>query len=303
MQKSNSYIGHILALLVMIIYGFNTNFMKSLIPIHIGAFGLVFARCIISTFTFWFISLFVKEKADNHPPLADKIKIMIAGALGIGINSLLYVKGLELSGPIDATVIRTLQPIMIIAITVMFFHAKVNHNKIIGIILGLIGTIYISVTPYNKSVDDSFYGNILIFMAAISVAIYLVVIKPYVAKYKSITIMKWLLLPSIFITMPFGFTELLTAPIFHEPFAIGAWSKLGFTLFFASIVAYLLSILALKYISVFVQSTYIYILPIATTLVAIVMKIQYPNWHDPIALGFILAGFIFINKKIKVKKP
>lgn len=106
-QKPEAYKGHLMALATILIYSFNTNFMKIVMPEWIGAHGLVLIRCIASTVGFWFISLFLHATRQNHPSGKEIGIIMLGGALGMGANLLLYINGLALTGPVDAFVIRT----------------------------------------------------------------------------------------------------------------------------------------------------------------------------------------------------
>lgn len=300
MGKSKEYIGHILAIIAILIFSFNTNFMKSIMPEQIGAFGLVLARCLVSTVGFWIVGLFSHEAKGESPSRRDVWMIMLAGVMAISGNLLFYLKGLELTGPIDATVLRTLQPIMVIGIAAIFFHEKISRYKIIGICLGIIGTVYVSIAPHHHGVEDSFVGDVLIFIATAFTAIYLVMIRPYTVKYNTVTIMKWMSLSSLIVCIPFGYHSLITAPVFHaETFSWIVWGKIAYSVIVGSMVALFISVLSLRYISAFVKSTYIYLLPITGTLVAIMLKLQYPNWHDPIAFVIILAGFILVNKKPK----
>lgn len=297
MEKSKAYLGHILAFTAILIFSFNTNFMKSLMPTHIGAFGLVLARCIVSVIGFWVIGLFSHESKENAPTRKEIWIIMLAGVMAIGGNLIFYLKGLELTGPIDATVIRTLQPIIVIAIGASLFHKKVSIYKIIGICLGIAGTIYVSLSPHQHGVQDSFLGDMYIIIATIFAAIYLIVIKPYATRFKTVTIMKWMSLSSLIVTLPIGYKSLIEAPMFHTPISWVVWGEFAYSMIFASMVASFLSVLSLRYISAFVKSTYIYILPVTGTLVAILLGIQYPTWHDPIAFVIILIGFVLVNKK------
>lgn len=72
-------------------------------------------------------------------------------------------------------------------------------------------------------------------------------------------------------------------------------------LVFATMIAYFLNLKALQYISPFVESVYIYLLPVTGAIVSISLGLQKFSWHDPIALILIIAGFLLINKKKKAK--
>ena len=299
-QKPKEIIGHLMVLSTIVIYSFNTNFMKILMPEWIGPHGLVLIRCTVMAFGFWIISLFIPaNKQQAKPKRKDILMMMLGGLLGIGGNLLLYINGLNITGPVDAFVIRTVQPIIVIALAVLILHADFNRYKAIGIILGLAGTLYVSITPHTGVVKDSFTGDVLIFVASVFNALYLILIKPYTQKFNSIIVMRWMSLAAFILVLPFGLHQALKAPLFTSEAPVHIWLELGFVLILATMIAYFLNLKALLYISPFVESVYIYLLPITGAIVSISLGLQKFSWHDPIALVLIIAGFALINKKKK----
>ncbi|MBC5621172.1 MULTISPECIES: DMT family transporter [Butyricimonas] len=297
--KPKEIIGHLMVLSTIIIYSFNTNFMKILMPSWIGPHGLVLLRCTMMAAGFWLISLFLPTKGQAKPTKKDILMMMLGGVLGIGGNLLLYINGLNMTGPVDAFVIRTTQPIIVIGLAVLLLHASFNWYKAIGIILGLAGTVYVSITPHAGAVKDSVTGDVLIFVSSVFNALYLILIKPYTQKFNSVIVMRWMSLAAMIITFPFGIHQVLNAPIFTSVAPTHIWLELGFTLVFSTMLAYFLSLKALVYITPFVESAYIYLLPITGAIVSIAIGLQKFSWHDPIALVLIVIGFILINKKTK----
>lgn len=300
MTKSKAYIGHIMILATTIIYSFNTNFMKVVMPEWIRPDGLVLLRCMVSTLGFWIIGLFIRPKAmASRPGRKDILMMMLGGVLGLGGNLLLYINGLALTGPIDAFVIRTTQPIIVIALAVIFLHAVFNRYKAIGIVLGIAGALYASLMPHEGAVHDSFGGDVLVFSSSVSYSFFLVVIKPYTQKFDSVTVMKWMSLAAFIITLPFGVRQLVEAPVFSGEMPLHIWLEIGYTVVFATIVGYFFSVKALNYITPLVESAYKYLLPVTGAAVSVLMGLQKFSWHDPIALALIVAGFILINKNKK----
>lgn len=298
MPKSKAYIGHLLILATTFIYSFNTNFMKVIVPEWIQANGLVLFRCSVSTLAFWLISSFIRPPKNNPKPTRkDILMMLLGGILGMGGNLLLYINGLALTGPIDAFVIRTIQPIIVIALAIIFLHASFTKYKALGIILGLGGALYASLMPHTGIVKDSFGGDILVFLSSVSYSFFLILIKPYTEKFDPVTVMKWMSLAAMLLALPFGMKQLIHAPLFsgHPPTRI--WLELGYILVFATLVGYFLSVYALNYITPFIESAYKYLLPVTGAAVSILMGIQKFSWHDPIALVLIVVGFILINKK------
>lgn len=296
-MKSRELIGNLMVLATILIYSFNTNFMKVLMPEWIGPQGLVLARCLMCAIGFWIIGLFLPHTPGNNPGRRDIGMMMLGGVLGIGANLLLYISGLNITGPVDSFVIRTLQPIMVLLLAVLILHVKFTKYKMIGIILGLGGALYVSIMPHNGPVKDSFLGDIMIFASTVSKSLFLVLIKPYTQKYNAFVVMKWMGVAALIVTFPFGIRQLLQAPLFSTTTPLHIWMEFGFILIVTTMGAYYLSVKALNYITPFVESAYIYLLPITGAIVTILMGLQKFSWHDPIALALIVFGFIFINKK------
>ena len=302
-------IGNLLVLTTTIIYSFNTNFMKSIIPEWISPFGLVLARTTASTIGFFIIAFFMQVKKENRPQGKAIGTIMLGGLLGIGANLLFYIKGISLTLPIDAFVVRTAQPIIVILLAVIFLGERFTKNKFIGIILGMAGTVYIVLAP-NVGIhsSDPMVGDIFIFIASVCSALFLILIKPYTVKYNLFWTMAWMSLAAFILTLPFGFKELTEAPLFHQAVPAMVWFKLSYILFISTMAGYALSVKALNYISPFIESLYIYLLPITGAIVAILMGLQKFSWHDPIALVLIILGFIKVkmdssSQKVHPKIP
>ena len=299
-QKPKEIIGHLMVLSTIIIYSFNTNFMKILMPEWIAPHGLALIRCTVMVLGFWIISLFIPaSKQQAKPKRKDILMMMLGGLLGIGGNLLLYLNGLNITGPVDAFVIRTVQPIVVIALAVLILHVDFNRYKAIGIVLGLAGTLYVSITPHAGTMKDSFTGDILVFVSSIFNGLYLILIKPYTQKFNSIIVMRWMSLAAFILVLPFVLYQTFKAPLFTSEAPVHIWLELGFMLVFATIIAYFLNLKALQYITPFVESVYIYLLPITGAIVSISLGLQKFSWHDPIALVLIIAGFALINKKKK----
>lgn len=298
MRKSKDYIGHILTLATIIIYSFNTNAMKIIVPNDISANALVLLRTITMAVCFCLASLFFRDKG-RKPTSREKLDMMFLGLYGFGLQLMFYVNGLELTGTIDTMVIRTFEPIMMIGIAAIFFKRKIRRNEVIGMILGVGGTIYISITPHTKGVDDSLLGNIYVVLSSLLAGAYLIFVKPYAEKFSSITLMKWVSIGAFIVVIPFGSFGLVNAPILYRKFDWLDWGSIAYVTLITSFIGGWLAVLSLRYMSALVKGAYFYLLPITGTLVTMMFKLQYPTWHDPIAFAMILAGFIVVNIKKK----
>lgn len=164
--------------------------------------------------------------------------MLLGGILGLGGYLLLYITGLALTGPVDAFVIRTSQPIIVLALAVVFLGAHFTRYKAIGILLGIAGTLYVSLMPHSGNVKDSFTGDALVLAATICNSFFLILIKPYTQKFNAFTVMKWMSLSAFIVALPFGYRQLAHAHIFSGEASGLIWFELCFVLVITTMVAY-----------------------------------------------------------------
>ncbi len=294
MSGNRAYIGHICTLLTVLIYSYNVNIVKLLMPKYIDSFGLVLMRGIVTFISFWVVSLIFPDKGFKISR-SDMKKIIFLGLIGYSAQLLLYYKGISMTGPIDSVVLRSLVPIMVILILVLFFKKKAHFREVIGVILGIIGVIYITVTPHTAGATDSLIGDLLILASTALVAVYNIKVVDLVEKIPTFTLMKWLSFYGLLLSFPIGAKDLFNAPFIGMSVESEIIWHLIVSCFLVGVVTNYLVIVALKYISAFVRSAYFYFLPITGTIVAIMLNIQRPTIHDAIAFIIIVAGFVLIN--------
>jgi drug/metabolite transporter (DMT)-like permease len=140
--------------------------------------------------------------------------------------------------------------------------------KASGIALGLAGALLILLAGKEVSFSsDTFVGDLLILINATFYGVYLVIVKPLLARYHPITVMKWVFLFGLFMVIPFGQGELRQVDWAAMPPRIIAAT--AFVVFGLSFFAYLFNSIALRMVSPSVVSIYIYLQPVLATFFAI----------------------------------
>ena len=272
--------------MVQLLYGLNYTIAKVVMnENYIKPFGFVLLRVIGATILFWIISFFLpKQKIDKK----DYIKFFIAALFGVVINMLLFFKGLEYTSPIHASSIMITVPIIILILSAIILKEKVTKLKIVGVILGLIGALILTI--YGKSAragDNVPLGNLFIFLNAISYAIYVILVKKLTAKYHPFTFIKWMFLLSLIILIPFGYSE-LNAVQWQTFTPYISWSVL-FVIIGATFGTYLLNPLALNKLKASTVGIFIYLQPVIAGLFALFMGVDF---IDTIKIGAMLIIFL-----------
>ena len=199
MNKRN--LGLLAALGATLIYGFNHTIAKNVMPTFIEPFAFILLRVLGAAILFWILSAFFKnEKIDKK----DWPRIILCSFLGMVINMLAFFKGLELSTPINSSVLITVIPIMVFIFSAIIIKEKISLMKVIGISSGFIGALililYSPLSGFNA--PNIPIGNLLFVLNSSSFALYLIFVKPLVEKYNIITLFRWLFLFGFLMNFP-----------------------------------------------------------------------------------------------------
>ena len=252
----NTTKAHLALLGANVIYGANYVIAKGIMPDKISPNAVVFIRLACCTFLFWLIKfLFVKEQIKSR----DLLRLALCGLLGAAANQLLFFHGINLTSPIDASIIMTITPVIVLIFSLFILKEPITKPKILGISIGGIGAILL-ILYGNKAIGtSSFLGNLFVFLNACSYGLYLVVAKTLMKKYHTITVISWVFLFGFIYVFPFGINDVLTTNF--EAFTLNTYLVLGYIVLFTTFFAYLFNVYALNYLSPSVNSSYVYLQP------------------------------------------
>lgn len=282
------------------IYGINHTIAKGLMPDVIGPYGFILLRVSGAALLFWIISLFYpSEKIDRR----DWGRFAACAAFGMVINMNVFFKGLELSTPINSSVVITLSPVLLLILSALILKERITWLKGLGIAIGLCGALLLILfgATTQPNAPNIPLGNLLFIVNAASYAFYLIFVKKLVAKYSSITLMKFLFLIAFFINLPIGWSQ----------FSEVAWAGLGFTeiwkLIFVvvgtTVLTYLFNIYALKQLSPSVIGVFMYLQPLLATVFAISMGADTLTSIRIMAAILIFTGVFLSTRKKKLVSP
>jgi drug/metabolite transporter (DMT)-like permease len=286
---------HIALTLVAIFYGLNYLIAKDVMPNYIGAFGFIVVRIIGASILFWALGFFIKEKVAKE----DFPRLVLSALFGVGINMMMFFKGLSYTTPINASIIMVSNPIIVLVIASIILKEKITKRKLVGIVIGAVGAI--SLIAYGKEVslsgENVKLGNLMILINAASYALYLVIVKPLMQKYHPITISKWVFFFGFFIVIPFGYTEFIE--ISWKTMPLEMLLRVAYVIMFTSFFAYLLNIYALKTINASTVSFYIYLQPLIATGASIYLGKETLMLHEILSAATIFFGVYLVNTKSK----
>jgi len=291
---SNKFFAIMAALIATSIFGINHTITKNLMPFYITPTALLFSRVFGASILFWGISLFTKHESIDKK---DMFRFIFCAFFGMSINMISSIKGLELSTPINSSIITTTAPIIVFIISVVLIKEKIVKSKIVGVVLGFCGALSIVLfnTKNGVNAENIKLGNLLLVLNATCYAIFLVSVRKLAKKYNVITIMKWLFLIGLLINSPFTFRDFIQTNWYQ--YDISAIVQISFVIVGATFLVYLLNVYALKTLKASTVGMFIYLQPIIAIVYATFSKSDTLGLLDVISMSLVFIGVYLVSLK------
>ena len=284
---------HISLLAANIIFGINYTVAKSVMPDQIKPFALVSLRSLVTTLLFWMASLFIPKEPVNRK---DLLFLFGCSFFGVVINQTLFLVGLDLTSPINSSIILSTNPIFAFVFAAVILKEQISLMKGSGLAIGLAGVLLLILQNGTPDMGSStFIGDIFTLVNTISWAFYTVIIKRMLEKYHPITVMKWTFFFGMFTTIPVGYTQWSTMD--WSSVTLMAWFAIGFVVVFATFLGYLLITFGLRRLSPTIVSIYIYMQPVIAAYLATLIGQDHINIVMVISALLIFTGVFFVSRQ------
>lgn len=281
----------------MIIYAAGFSIIKEVTPGYVSPAGFVAIRVIGATPLLWLTGLFIREKVS----FTDLKKIMVLSLFGVSINQSLFIKGMSLTSPISGAIIMITSPLIVLIIGNLILKEKITWQRISGILIGLGGAALLILTStLASSKQDNALGDLFIFINALSWGTFLVLVKPLMAKYHTVTVLKWVFLFGCFILIPLGWGGM--TDVVWSSLTDRTWFDILFVVVAVTFIAYLMNIYSLKILSPTVVSAYIYLQPVFAAAIALYLGKDELSWQKIVSALLIFAGVILASQTTVKKK-
>lgn len=293
---------HLALLLVNLIYGVNYMVAKGLMPDLIQPSGFILLRVAGASVLFWILLL--TRKLEPVAP-KDFLLLIICSFFGVAGNQLLFFNGLNLTSPINASIIMTSNPILVLILAALFLGERISGIRIAGIASGAVGAVWLIFSSADGSVvSGNWLGDLMILINAAAYAVFLVMVKPLMKKYNAVTVTAWVFLFGIFFVLPFGWSEF--RDINWHLFSAGDFISVAFVVIGTTFLAYLLSIYAIRIVSANVVSSYTYFQPVTAAVSA--SAFVWLGWSEidftgGISVSKILSSLLIFVGVYLVSKP
>ena len=261
-------------------------------PLSLGFYRWVIAFIILTPFCF--------SKAFKELPLLKKQPGLIFLIILTGptlFNTLVYL-GLTATTVINALLIISTTPMLIILFNKLLYRIDTNQYQMIGIIISLLGVSYvIAKGNYQNIFQSNFYfGDLFILLAVISWALYSIFLKKNKTGVSGFS----------FLYISFGLTVILLFPVFlFDIFIQGNYLKvsqqsllaIGYTGIFPSIFSYICWNTGVALIGPNKSGPYLHLMPIFGGILAFFVFQETLQIYHYAGIVSVIVGIIISNKK------
>lgn len=230
-------------------------------------------------------------------PRRDLGWLILCSILGVGMNQLLFVKGLSLTTAIDAVLITATIPAFTLVVSILLGYDRISWRRSLGIILAAGGVIYL-VDPLRADFSaHTTIGNLLIVTNSLGYAFYMVLSKDLFKRYGALNVITWVFLISSIIVVPIGIFGLNGDHLNNVPAAV--WLRIAYIIVAPTAGAYYLNAWALTRVSPSTVATYIYLQPLIAFGLAPLFLGERLNSRTVIACLLIFAGVAIVTRRAR----
>ena len=293
-RKDEKRKAHIAVICSNFFFACNYNLVKTISPSLIGPFALNVLRIGLSLSLFWGIWTAGNTKAGFQKK--DWLRFILCSLCGVVVNQLLFIKGLTLTSATHASLLVLVTPIVVTCFAFWFLKERFTILKGIGLLLGASGAAFLVFQrDTGLAASDYLLGDILVIINAFVYSLYFIVVKPLMARYTALHVMRWMFTFGFFFMLPFGWRQLgeISADIWKWQHI----AALSFICVIGTFLAYYFNIYGIRHLGASVTGSYIYTQPVFAVTIAVLLLDEQMSWQKLLAAALIFSGVFLVNKK------
>lgn len=279
--------------LVGMIYGANYFLVKQVFNENHSALAVLAIRCLFGTLLFWIIyRAFFYEKIRERK---DYYRLALCALFGVSINMTFFLSGIERTSEVHASVLMVTTPLFVLLAALILKQETFGVRKIVGLGISFVGAIALIVRGADtiQQHESDILGDLFITINAASYGLYLVLLRPLILKYKTITIITWVFtfgsIPNILIGLP-DLTQMDFAGMSME-----AAGGIVYLVIFTTLVAYFINGWAMNRVPSSAVGVYIYLQPVFVAILAVILQVTDINVEKLMYIILIFIGVYIVN--------
>jgi drug/metabolite transporter (DMT)-like permease len=212
----------------------------------------------------------------------DYFLLALYSVLGVSLNQLLYLAGLERTTATTAQMLIVAGPAITLAVGMMRGSERGTPLKWLGIVLAASGALtLVAAVPAGR------LGIVLILINVVVYSIYLVLARGIVQRYNPLTVITWIFVFGALALIPIG-----VVPLWRQvpELSLSGWLAVAWIIALPTVAAYYLNVWALIHVESSTVSTFVYLQPVLTAIMAVSILGERPSARIIPSALLIAAG-------------
>ncbi|HYG12204.1 MAG TPA: DMT family transporter, partial [Pyrinomonadaceae bacterium] len=219
---------------------------------------------------------------------SDYARLALYSLLGVVLNHLLFVKGLEFSTAINSALLGTTIPIFTLLVSVLLGYETGSWRVAVGLLLAACGVVYLINPAQANFSREKNIGNLILLFNSMSYGAYIAISQDMIKRYGALTVISWIFIFGSLVTLPIGGYHLSKISLAAVP--PGIWFAVLYIIAVPTVAAYYLNAWALGRVAPSIVAIYIYLQPLIAFAVAPFILGESLNSRTWLAAALIFAG-------------
>jgi drug/metabolite transporter (DMT)-like permease len=244
--------------------------------------------------TFFLLALHLVLVKNPIPITKEWRPVLLLSLLGVVLNMGFFLVGLQYTTAVNAVLVITTIPVFTYGIAVVMGRETLGPLRATGIIVALLGVVYLVGTSYQAS-PRSALGDLLVMLNCLCYSAFLVLARPMTQKYDALSLTTWMFLVGTLVFLPIALVMGLRGQV-----GAASGTTMGWMLYIilgASVLTYVLNTRVLRHVPASTVAIFTYVQPIFTAIAAYLVLDSSLEWKVLPAAALVFAGVWLVAMK------
>ena len=270
-----------------LLFGANFSFFVSLTRYYLD-FRQIFMLQIVASALF-FVPFAIFSQRSYRITWRDFGNILVVSLLVVYGWMFVLLWGASYTNPIDASTISTLGPVFTLIFARILTRTPIIPARVVGVVCALVGAgVLLFDNGFVFAHGSSNYGNALVLVAVVAIAINTVLIKPQLERLGTLVVMGWYYIIGLAITAPFFWKYVAHTPFLRLP--MPALAELLYILLLGTVLPMYLLYHGAEKLTFVHTALYRYIQPVIATILALLRHQEKIDRANIVAAVLIFVG-------------
>ncbi|HVS18575.1 MAG TPA: DMT family transporter [Planctomycetota bacterium] len=226
-------------------------------------------------------------------PWRDLLLLQLCAWLGVVLNMVLFLEGLQRSTAVNAGLLVATIPVFTFGIAIVARQERFDLRRGAGIALASAGVALLFLQRGPDFTPDTLLGNAMMALNALCYSLFLVLSRPLLARHPPLVVIAWVFVLST-TAVPFFLRDAVLVPAGLDT---RAWASLAYVLVFPTFLSYLLNTYALSKVSASTTAVFIFLQPIIAVSSGVLVLGERLLPITLVSAATILAGVWLVARR------